>query len=187
MRGILAALIICLWGGVAQGAGKAPPSAWPAAPGPASPFAFGQSSGRADPLWSRGEEGASIGRSSVAGETEEARGEKAIEEALAAARREQQGDPARLIGSYGLKVRKEDSAWHEDPVHEKAPGADERLNLESRHVVGAYAGMKAGEDLSISVGPELILRDERKKMDNILSSDGPDSALGLGMQFKLDF
>lgn len=185
MRGLLAALLICLWGGAALAAEAS--GAWPAPPAEGSPFAFGQSSGRGDPLWTRGEEGGSIGRSSVAPEAGAQRGEKAIEEALAAARRQQQGESARLSGSYGLKVRKEDSTWHEDPVHERSPEADEGLNLESRHVLGAYAGMKAGEDLSISVGPELILKDDRKKMDNIVSSDGPDSALGLGMQFKLDF
>ncbi len=39
--------------------------------------------------------------------------------------------------------------------------------------------------LSIRVGPELILKDEQRERAN--ANKQPESALGLGMQFKLDF
>ena len=57
--------------------------------------------------------------------------------------------------------------------------------MQSRHVVRAYADVDAGDDLSIRVGPELILKDEQRERAN--ANKQPESALGLGMQFKLDF
>ena len=84
-----------------------------------------------------------------------------------------------------LSVDNETSTWRERlPTETARP--DEILPLESRHVVRAFADLETGEDLSISVGPELILKDEQNR-DHSASNSQPDSALGLGMQFKLDF
>ncbi|WP_291439776.1 hypothetical protein [Desulfovibrio sp.] len=85
--------------------------------------------------------------------------------------------------ALALSVEDESSSWRE-------PGAgcitpDENLSMESRHVVRAYADTTVGDDLSISLGPELILRNEQRERPS--SNKQPDSALGLGMQFKLDF
>ena len=84
-----------------------------------------------------------------------------------------------------LSVENETSTWRERlPTETARP--DEILPLESRHVVRAFADLETGEDLSISVGPELILKDEQNR-DHSANNSQPDSALGLGMQFKLDF
>ena len=83
----------------------------------------------------------------------------------------------------GLSVKQDDSAWRPKNLHEME--ADENLPMQSRHVLRAYADVDAGDDLSIMVGPELILKDEQRERTS--ANKQPDSALGLGMQFKLDF
>ena len=85
--------------------------------------------------------------------------------------------------ALALSVEDESSSWREP-----GPGCitpDENLSMESRHVVRAYADTTVGDDLSIGLGPELILRNEQRERPS--SNKQPDSALGLGMQFKLDF
>jgi hypothetical protein len=57
--------------------------------------------------------------------------------------------------------------------------------MQGKRVIRAFADVDAGEDLSINVGPELILKDEQARQDS--SSTQPDSAVGMGMHFKLDF
>lgn len=82
-----------------------------------------------------------------------------------------------------VSVGQEDSAWRKKGQHEIE--ADESIPMQSRHVVRAYADVDAGDDVSIRVGPELILKDEQRERNN--ANKQPESALGLGMQFKLDF
>lgn len=53
-------------------------------------------------------------------------------------------------------------------------------------MVRAYADLETDGDVSISVGPELILRDEQTRERNS-NTNQPDSVLGMGMQFKMDF
>lgn len=85
--------------------------------------------------------------------------------------------------AIALSVEDESSSWREDSINNKS--ADENLNIESRHVVRAYADTVVGEDLNIGLGPELILRnDQRERTSN---SKKPESVFGMGMQFKLDF
>ena len=91
----------------------------------------------------------------------------------------------RGTGSMGISIKQEASSWHEDVGPESA-APDENLPMESRHVVQAYAGMKTDDDLSIKVGPELILKDDKRENPHA-DNRQPDSSLGVGMQFKLDF
>ena len=95
------------------------------------------------------------------------------------------GPPTKEEHKSGMAVSvgQEDSAWRKKGQHELE--ADENLPMQSRHVVRAYADVDAGDDLSIRVGPELILKDEQRERTN--ANKQPESALGLGMQFKLDF
>ncbi len=86
-------------------------------------------------------------------------------------------------GGLGLSVGQDDSNWRKKGQHEIE--ADENLPMQSRHVLRAYADVDAGDDLSIKVGPELILKDEQR--ERTTSNKQPESALGLGMQLKLDF
>lgn len=92
---------------------------------------------------------------------------------------------ARPKGSLGLSMENETTTWNVTPMRE-AMRPDEVQARDSRHVVRAFADMEPTDDLSISVGPELILKDEQHGAESAGSSQ-PDSALGLGMQFKLDF
>ena len=104
----------------------------------------------------------------------------AIDSALRAIkkRRETKGD-------VGFSIKQESSSWREDALsQDKAP--DEKLPMESRNVVGAYAGVITDDDLSIKVGPELILKDDTRENPHA-DNRQPESSLGLGMQFKLDF
>ena len=95
------------------------------------------------------------------------------------------GKKKKKKSGLGVSVENETATWRERlPTESARP--DESLPLESRHVVRAFADVDAGEDLSISVGPELILKDEQNR-DHSANNSQPDSALGLGMQFKLDF
>ena len=110
--------------------------------------------------------------------------ESGISSALSAA----QGGTARAgkpKGSMGLSMENETTTWNVTPMRE-AMRPDEVQARESRHVVRAFADLEPTDDLSISVGPELILKDEQHGAESAGSSQ-PDSALGLGMQFKLDF
>ena len=95
------------------------------------------------------------------------------------------GPPTKEEHKSGMAVSvgQEDSAWRKKGQHELE--ADENVPMQSRHVVRAYADVDAGDDLSIKVGPELILKDEQRERAN--ANKQPESALGLGMQFKLDF
>lgn len=82
-----------------------------------------------------------------------------------------------------LSVDDESSSWRETGTSELSP--DENLNMESRHVVRAYADTAVSEELNIGLGPELILRNEQRERPS--NNKQPDSVLGMGMQFKLDF
>ena len=181
------------------------------------PWAFGQSEDRKDALWRRGVPAQSLKERAVgaksaqaAGRTAKTRGAKAAEKgavagatvgkgamdtggginsALSAAESAGQAggatQAAKPKGSLGLSMENETTTWNVTPMRE-AMRPDEVLARDSRHVVRAYADMEPTEDLSISVGPELILKDEQHGAESAGSSQ-PDSALGLGMQFKLDF
>lgn len=146
-------------------------------------WAFGQSDDRDAAIWRQGTPVRSLHDRAVskAGVKKKAMNTApGIDNAL----NEAAGSKKKKSG-LALSVENETSTWRERlPTETARP--DEILPLESRHVVRAFADVEAGEDLSISVGPELILKDEQNR-DHSASNSQPDSALGLGMQFKLDF
>ena len=77
-----------------------------------------------------------------------------------------------------LSVGQEESGWRKKSQLEPE-AADENVPMQSRHVVRAYADVDAGDDLNVSVGPELILKDEQR--ERAAANKQPDSALGMGM------
>ncbi|MDD4701328.1 MAG: hypothetical protein PHI96_03825 [Desulfovibrio sp.] len=85
--------------------------------------------------------------------------------------------------AIALSVEDESSSWREGGTSNMTP--DENLSMESRHVVRAYADTVVSDDLNIGLGPELILRNEQRERPS--NNKQPDSVLGMGMQFKLDF
>ena len=83
-----------------------------------------------------------------------------------------------------VSVGQDDSAWRKKGQMEPE-AADENIPMQSRHVVRAFADVDAGDDLNVRVGPELILKDEQRERAG--ANKQPESALGMGMQFKLGF
>ena len=94
-----------------------------------------------------------------------------------------QAEKSKKKGALALSVDDESSPWRESVTSDKTP--DENLSMESRHVVRAYADTEVSEDMNIGLGPELILRNEHRERPS--NNKQPDSVLGMGMQFKLDF
>ncbi|WP_165175087.1 hypothetical protein [Desulfovibrio sp. ZJ369] len=146
-------------------------------------WAFGHSSDRNAAIWRDGVASQDLHDRAVSGALEKkavntARGiSSALSGSAAQARKKKK--------PLGISMESEVSTWRE-PLPADGVRADEARPLESRHVVRAYADVTAGEDLSISVGPELILRDEQTRERNSNASQ-PESVLGMGMQFKMDF
>lgn len=157
------------------GAPPAPVSPERNAPAGGHAFSFGQSPDRRSPLWTRGMGAASLAPKARAAQNGAS---KAIEKALDDAAK------SRQPGGFGVSMKKDARTWARQPLQVHP---DEKLNLDSRHVVRAFADLESGPDFSVTVGPELILKDEYNTMSRTSNSDQPDSALGLGMNFKLDF
>lgn len=86
-------------------------------------------------------------------------------------------------GSVGMSMANESSAWKVSPDEMKI---DEYMPRDRKHVVRAFADVKAGDDLDIRVGPELHLRDDSIGAESAHDKQ-PDSSLGVGMHFKFDF
>ena len=59
--------------------------------------------------------------------------------------------------------------------------------LERRHVVRAYADFMDSDDASLTIGPELMLKDEHNEWGKKSRPEENDPSVGLGMQFSLDF
>lgn len=143
-------------------------------------WAFGQSEMRNDAIWHRGVDGDLVTKKTEPNQKKDsANTAGGINSAL------DQAEKNSLRGSVGMSMNNESSSWKVAP-EQKRLHPDETMFRDRRHVVRAYAGVKAGENLDISVGPELILKDEQHGSETANESQ-PDSQLGVGMRFKLDF
>ena len=86
----------------------------------------------------------------------------------------------------GMNIRRGDSVWRAElPSSEARP--DELRPLERRHVVRAYADFMDSDDASLTIGPELMLKDEHNEWGKKSRPEENDPSVGLGMQFSLDF
>ena len=86
----------------------------------------------------------------------------------------------------GMTIRRDDSVWRAElPSSEARP--DELRPLERRHVVRAYADFMDSDDASLTIGPELMLKDEHNEWGKKSRPEENDPSVGLGMQFSLDF
>ena len=146
-----------------------------------SAWAFGQSCDRDSAIWRQGASVRNLQARAVGGK-KAMNTTPGIDNALSAASR---NNNKKSRNGLGFRVENEVSTWRERQPAERAR-PDECPPLEKRHVVRAFADVEAGDDLSISVGPELILKEEQNRERNA-GNNQPDSALGLGMQFKFDF
>lgn len=138
------------------------------------PWAFGRSPDREEPIWVKGRTGKSL-----LSKKKQAAGQQGTEN------NENQDAKGRIKSSLGLSVKEESGTWKVTP-YQKNVRPDENRVRENKHILGAYAGLEAGDDFNIKVGPELIIRDETHG-DESAYSEQPDSAFGLGMKFKYDF
>lgn len=140
-------------------------------------WAFGESLDRGASIWRNGENAASIlNKSRPAPQAAASFGES----------RQSHGDagmPGK--GRMGFSMKDEGQTWKVAPEQKKFR-PDEEITRDRRHVLRAFADVEAAKDLNISLGPELILKDEHHSEGGAIA-DQPDSELGLGMKFKYDF
>lgn len=137
-------------------------------------WAFGQSESRNDSIWQKGIDGDVVSRKKKRDKTS---AEK--KDGLESATKEN------IRGSLGISLKEETSSWKTTPEARNIH-PDENIYRDRKHIVRAFADVQAGDDFSISVGPELILKDEQPTEESATENQ-PDSALGLGMRFKYDF
>lgn len=144
------------------------------------PWAFGYSESRKDAIWNKGMEG-----KHVAGKKKSATPPASDAANTATGINRSLSEAERMKSVLGVDLGHEASSWKVAPEDKKLH-PDENMYRQRQHVVRAFADVKAGEDLNISVGPELILKDEQHGEETANESQ-PDSALGVGMRFKFDF
>lgn len=137
-----------------------------------SAWIFGQSKDRGAPIWKKGIEGASLDK----GRRAKKRNQKD------AAGAEKKGEKERIMN---FSARNEYGEWRVTP-DQKDINPDERIARDRRRVLRAFADVKPAPDLSVSIGPELILKDENRASERA-NAKQPDSELGLGMEFIFDF
>ena len=145
------------------------------------PWAFGASESRKDALWQRSVNAHDMHDKAMPDSKPHMHGvdtRKGIDSALQG--RQKHGKKDEL----GVSWEREKSGWRNDANARRTP--DEYVPVESRHHVRAYADVDASEDLNISVGPELIVKDSQANPYSG-KSEQPDSAVGMGMQFQLGF
>lgn len=144
-------------------------------------WTFGQSLGRNDAIWHKGinfnDVKARATRNVPKVPKQAADTRKGIDRAIENTREKN------FPGGVSMETQK--SSWKVNPT-EKFMRPDEEKVRESRHVVRAFADVAPSDNLDINIGPELILKDENSR-DQIANSSQPDTVLGLGMNFKLDF
>lgn len=148
-----------------------------------NPWAFGQSTDREAVLWQKGVDGATISKKgwppSKTGGKNGVDSRTGIDTAIANTK--SQGAKSK----FGVTLQKESNTWAVAP-EVKAMRPDEEKTRVSQHVLRAYAGVEAADDFNISVGPELILKDEERSAE-AANPNQPESTLGLGMKFQFDF
>ncbi|BAV91793.1 hypothetical protein [Candidatus Desulfovibrio trichonymphae] len=145
----------------------------------ARPWTFGQSPDREADIWRHGKRTERIREHAV---SDAKNGPKAVNTAPIIDRALKNTEKKQ--GGLNVGIRNESASWRPLlPTGNARPY--ENQTRTGRHIVGAFADVKSGDDLSIRLGPELILKDEQSIEKS--ASNQPDSALGMGMQFKLDF
>ena len=151
-------------------------------------WSFGTSRDRNDALWHDGVETDSLRKRALGRD----RGNSSsIEHALREADRQAKAESrkakeAEKKSRLGMNIRRDDSVWRAElPSSEARP--DELRPLERRHVVRAYADFMDSDDASLTIGPELMLKDEHNEWGKKSRPEENDPSVGLGMQFSLDF
>lgn len=79
----------------------------------------------------------------------------------------------------------EKTTWRPAPSQRNSVVGDEALGLHEEHRLRAHTPLDDSEEIKITAGPELILKEQ--KHNPSLDSNQPDSELGIGMQFQYGF
>lgn len=150
-------------------------------------WAFGQSDARKEALWENGVGGETLQHRATGAKKGDAVGNTAsIEASLQReAARRKKDEERQKRGALGMSLDTDESVWR--PETPNMPGRpDESLSIgSSRHTVRAFGGVQS-DDLSITVGPEITVKD-RDNQGHFARSDEPESSVGMGMRFSLDF
>lgn len=136
-------------------------------------WTFGQSTGRNAALWKKGVTAQDVKNRATS--SHENKNKKPAE----SAKEEKHGFKG------GLSVESQKRTWDTTPDKTRVR-PDEMRYREGRHVFRAFTDVAPSDDLDINIGPELILKDEQTT-SQLSNSTQPDTVLGMGMNFKLDF
>lgn len=143
------------------------------------PWAFGTSQSREDALWQR-----SVNAHDL---QDKATPDNPLHKAGALADTPPQGQRKQARGkkdNIGLSWDRQKGGWRSNG----SPNTpDEHFPIESEHRVRAFADVPAGDDLHVKMGPEVIVKDGKETPYTGKHNTDPKSAVGMGMQFKLDF
>ncbi|MBO4368637.1 MAG: hypothetical protein J5803_00845 [Desulfovibrio sp.] len=85
-----------------------------------------------------------------------------------------------------IQYNRNSHSWRENPNHTSHPITDENVGLQGEHRIQALTKLDHSDDVDISAGPELIIKDDKHNA-SFKTGDQPDSELGIGMHFKYDF
>jgi hypothetical protein len=186
---IPALLFCCLNLCLAPGRGQAAQAGLPqgthqkanAQPLRAHSWAFSSPGSRESRQWQQGVGADELQKKAVPSSGKAVNTTSAIDEALKRAE-----TTSRKQGGLNLNIRNESTSFRDvQPQGSEGSHPGENPVRSGRHIVGAFADVQSGEDLRILVGPELSIKDELS-MEKSAGSQ-PESSLGMGMQFKLDF
>lgn len=170
----------------------------PPAPDPASGWSFGEDNGR-EARWSRGISGAALRHRAVvreaaamtaspdaAGQASHANpaGQAGHAAGRGRARVAQASPPGEELSPVVLSWERDTATWHPE-ASARIRQAGEVFSLHERHIVRAQARV-GDRNASLSIGPEVILRDDN---DRAIARDphSPESAVGIGMRFRIGF
>lgn len=137
-------------------------------------WTFGQSAGRNAALWKKG-----ITAQDVKKKATRLDGDSKTKNSSRRAQEEKSGF------NGGLSVETQKRAWDITPDKTRVR-PDEMRYREGRHVFRAFTDVAPSKELDINIGPELIVKDEQTA-SQLSNSTQPDTVLGMGMNFKLDF
>lgn len=90
-----------------------------------------------------------------------------------------------LPGSLQFSYDQTKASWSSSPKDNVLPN-DENLGISEEHHLRAHTHLDQSENLDITAGPELIVKD-RKLNPSLKSSNRVDSELGVGMRFNYKF
>ena len=86
---------------------------------------------------------------------------------------------------FSAGMRTEEHTWHEH--HGEPVRVDQKMTLGERKIVGAYAEVLDGDDVRVTLGPEVTLT-KPGVVDSVMDPNAYNpNAVGMGMKFEWGF